>query len=187
MAKSANFNSISKTLKSLSVTMDKIDKTNLSTSFTIKIDVDTGVADRILALVERVPYEARIAFNKTLEVIANDLWATLDENMDAAVWKWHGDTRDIVDTGDLRDSGKVYVDGDDIVIKYSQEYAAIVHFGGYTESGFNPGVQIYYPARPWVEATLSGDGPVPRFDFNKALEDNFFAFLAKSTIKELFD
>ena len=76
-----------------------------------------------------------------MKIISNDLHATLDDAMEANVG---ADMRDIIDTGNLRDSGRVTVDGDDIVIKYDEEYAAIVHYGGYIKSGCNPDVSVYY-------------------------------------------
>ena len=187
MARSIQFNSIRKSLKTMGASFEAMDGANNTASARIKIDVDTAVIQGILKQVEKFPYEARKAFKSTLEIIANDLMATLDENMEAKAWDWKGDKRDIVETGDLKESGRVYLEGDDIVISYSQEYAAIVHFGGYIKSGFNPDIQIYYPARPWVEATLLGNGPVPGFDFNTALEENFLEFLGRSALKGLLD
>lgn len=187
MARNVQFEAVRKSLKSLSASFEAVDNANAKVSSRIKIDVDTKVIQRILKQVEKFPYEARKAFKSTLEIIANDLWATLDQNMETNAWDWKGDKRDIIDTGALRDSGRVYLEGDDIVITYSEDYAAIVHFGGYVQSGFNPEIQIYYPARPWVEATLLGNGPVPGFDFNTALEENFLEFLGKSALKSLLD
>lgn len=185
MARGIQYNSIRRSLKTLGAKFDRIDNIKNSASTTIKLEIQTKTIEKVLRLVEQFPYEARKAFNQTLQVIANDLWSTLDENMESSVWSWKGDTRDIIDTGDLRDSGRVYLEGDDIVITYSEEYAAIVHFGGYIKSGLQPDVQIYYPARPWVEATLLGNGPVPGFNFDEALERNFIEFLGKSALKEL--
>lgn len=185
MAKNSQTRSIEKTLRTLSAKLKATSGIKGRASASIKIDVDTGTIERILKQTEKFPFEARKAFKQALQIIANDLWATLDENMEANVWSWTDDTRDIIDTGALRDSGRVYVDGDDIVITYSEEYAALVHFGGYIKSGFNPEVQIVYPARPWVQATLTGDGPVPGFDFDGALRRNFFEVLAKGVFKDL--
>lgn len=181
----AQFQSLRKALKSLNVATNTFDKAKGKVVTKFKIDVKTSTIDKVLGMTEKFPDAARVAFKKTLEVLANDLLATLDENMEAAAWNWNGDTRDIIDTGALRDSGKVFVDGEDIVITYSEDYAAIVHFGGYIRSGFNPEIQIYYPPRPWVTATLTGDGPVPGFDFDGELRRNFFMFLGQSALKEL--
>lgn len=181
MAKSsANFQALRKKLLSLKASVDVLDKRKASAKFKIKFDIDTRAIERLLDQAEKFPQEARLAFDDSLKIIANDLHATLDEAMEASVWQWsYPPTRDIVDTGQLRDSGKVFVDGDDIVISYGTEYAAIVHFSGYMKDGGETGADIYYPARPWITATLEGGGPVPKFDFAKELEANFYPFLLK--------
>lgn len=183
--KRTGFDSMAKTMKTLTVNFNTIDKAKNSVASQIKIDIKTKTIQKVLKQTEKFPYEARKAFKETLQIIANDLWAALDENMEAEAWGWNGDTRDIVDTGALRDSGRVYLDGDDIVITYSEDYAAIVHFGGYVQSGFAPDAQIFYPARPWIEATLTGNGPVPKFNFSAALEENFFRILGQGALKSL--
>lgn len=183
MANSINANALRKSLKTLGAELASIDGFKDKAKTRIKISIDADLIERFTKQAEKFPYEVRRAFNTTLKIIANDLWAALDEAMEANIWKWNDDTRDIIDTGDLRDSGKVYIDGDDIVITYKEEYAAIVHYGGYVKSGLNPEISIYYPARPWIEAVLTGKYGVTAFDFNKALEETFFSILAQ----EVFD
>lgn len=184
MAKSSSFNGLAKSLRTLSVRLDSMKDVQGSFSSNVKIDIGAKNIDNILRFAEKFPDKARIAYKQTLMIIANDLSAALDEAMEASVWIWNDDTRDIIDTGALRDSGSVVVDGDDIVISYSEEYAAIVHFGGYVKSGFNPDVQVYYPARPWVEAVLLGGYPVEQFDFAGEFTDVFISRLGSIVLGE---
>ena len=95
MARSIQFNSIRKSLKTMGASFEAMDGANNTASARIKIDVDTAVIQGILKQVEKFPYEARKAFKSTLEIIANDLMATLDENMEAKAWDWKGDKREI--------------------------------------------------------------------------------------------
>lgn len=140
----------------------------------VDISIESKDIDDIIRFADKFPDLARIAYKQALMIVANDLAAALDEAMEAPVWQWSdGGTRDIIDTGSLRDSGTVLVDGDTIIISYSEEYAAIVYFGGYVKSGFNPEIQIYYPGRPWVEAVLLGGMGVSKFDFGKELSQVF--------------
>jgi hypothetical protein len=175
---------LSRRLKNMRVAVSKLeDFDGKQATSTMELKLDNKAIDRLVAFVDKWPDQSAIALKESLGIIAVDLNASLDDAMDAAVWQWNDDTRDIVDTGELRDSANVYVDGNNIVITYSQEYAAIVHFGGYAKSGFNPEIQIYYPPRPWVEAVLLGGYPVPQFDFVKELSDVFISRLGDMVLK----
>ena len=96
----------------------------------------------------------------------------LNKALEADVWSWPrttlrqngttaGTTRDIVDTGRLRDSLKVTTKflktKTTFSIAYSAPYAALVHEGGYIlpygDSFKNP---MYIPGRPWISAVLDG-------------------------------
>jgi len=181
VAKSINANSIIKSLKKLNTIFETVEKTGKTHTSRLEISTRTE-GEEVFELIKKFPYEARKAYKLALEVTANDLAASLDEAMESSVWRWNDDTRDIIDTGDLRDSQKVEVDENGIIIRYREEYAAIVHYGGYIESGLNPAVLIYYPARPWIEAVLTGNGPVEKFDVRKELEENLLEFLGKSIL-----
>ena len=80
----------------------------------------------------------------------------LNSAMESPVWQWTTDTRDIIDTGRLRDSLQIRMNGFGLIVSYSTPYAGIVHYGGVKRNG---GI---YPARPWAEAVLIGNGPVPQ-------------------------
>lgn len=184
MAKSTNANSIIKSLKKINAIFETVEKSGKT--YTSRLEIGTRTeGEEIFDLIKKFPYEARKAYKLALEVTANDLAASLDEAMESNVWQWNDGNRDIIDTGSLRDSQTVEVDEDGIIIRYREEYAAIVHYGGYIESGFNPAVLIYYPPRPWVEAVLTGNGPVEKFDVRKELEKNLLEFLGKRILDKL--
>ena len=83
----------------------------------------------------------------------------LNNAMESPVWQWTTDTRDIIDTGRLRDSLQIKMNGFGLIVSYNTPYAGIVHYGGIKKNG---GI---YPARPWAEAVLLGNGPVPQADW----------------------
>lgn len=144
-----------------------------------KVSIKASGLKDVLSFFEEFPKASQRAHYKTMNRIVTDLKEALDAAMEADVWEWISDTRDIIDTGALKNSGKViYSKSDDSVqISYEEEYAAIVHFGGMIRSGYNPEVQILYPARPWITATLEGGSVVPKFEFEKRYLDYFVDFL----------
>lgn len=113
------------------------------------------------------------------QIVAEKLAAALDDAIDNAVWQWdEGGARDIYDTGKLKASRSVVVNGNKIIVSYDVPYAGIVHFGGYVIPYGNPNAEkVYLPARPWVDSVILGGGPVPKFDFEsiyiQAIEDAF--------------
>ena len=117
------------------------------------------------------------AINDASQQIAVDLKQALDEAMRSGVWRTVDGTDDIIDTGALLASGKVTVTDSGVTISYDAPYAALVHYGGYIAPYGNQQARVYLPPRPWVEAVLSGIGPVPPFDFRsyyqKAIEREF--------------
>ena len=104
------------------------------------------------------------AHSKALLLLAEDLELALAAAMEDNVWDWDYGDGDIYDTGALQKSGRVIVSGDSLQVVYDEEYAAIVHYGGYISPYGNPNVSIYMPGRPWVQSVILGGGPVPQFD-----------------------
>ena len=88
----------------------------------------------------------------------------LDQAMEANVWTWISDTRNIIDTAALKESLTIRMNGFGLIVSYSMPYAAIVHYGGIMKNG-----QVY-PARPWAESVLLGGGPVSQINWVKVLE-----------------
>jgi len=96
----------------------------------------------------------------------------LNNALESKTWDWPretyrkngsvaGRTRDIVDTGRLKDSLKVSTKflktKTTFTIDYSAPYATFVHEGGYiTPYGDTTRDSVYAPGRPWVTAVLQG-------------------------------
>lgn len=139
-------------------------------------DVDYSDVKRF---VEAFPDKAQIAHEAALQIVGRDLEKALKEAIGAAVWDWKGETRDIVDTGALRRTMKVIVEGSEMRCYSDREYAALVHYGGYFHPYGNPRIRLYYPARPWIEAVVLGGGPVDRFDFAASYQPRFARQLRK--------
>ena len=114
---------------------------------------------------EKIITKIRRAINGATEEVARALKEALDEAILSEVWQWTEGVRDIYDTGELMESGTVTVDGTGIKIAYSAPYAMLVHYGGYINPYGISSAKVYLPPRPWIEATLNGDGPVPKFDY----------------------
>ena len=106
------------------------------------------------------------AIDMVLGKLALEVKAALDAAIKAPVWAWSSGSRDIFNTGELMQSGKVTVTGDGIQVSYSAPYANLVHNGGYIYPYGNKKLRpIYLPGRPWVTSVLQGGGPVKAFDF----------------------
>ena len=110
--------------------------------------------------------------------VAIKLKKALDDALLSQGWNWIDGTRDIVSSGDLMESGRVEYDeaSDQISIQYDNDYAGIVHYGGYIKSGYNANVQIFYPARPWIDSVLEGGNGIQAFDFGGEYEKAFTRF-----------
>lgn len=148
-------------------------KSNLSGQRTIleipsiNFGINIKGIDRAQEILKVFPEKVKKAHDQAMIIVCRELKQALDRAMEADVWQWHDGTRDIIDTGALKASGRVTYNSqqESVSITYDEEYAAIVHFGGYTKSGYNPNVQIYYPARPWIQATLQGTHGISQFPF----------------------
>jgi DNA-binding protein YbaB len=141
---------------------------NRSISFNVGgIVVNAEFKDqKVTSFLEKLPSLINKAHKNALNQLTELLRDALNTAMESSVWDWGSDSRDIIDTGALRDSLKLYVDSDgDIHVLYGEDYAAIVHYGGYFHPFGNENVIQYYPGRPWVDSVLNGGGPVPQFDF----------------------
>lgn len=118
-------------------------------SFTAKAkDVDARAA---IDQIRKVQQE-------TIQLSASKLEALLDSAMASGIW---GELGDIVDSGDLRDSLSVIIEGDSVQISYDSPYANLIHYGGYIAPYGNTNIEkVYIPGRPWVESVFLGNGPV---------------------------
>lgn len=107
---------------------------------------------------------------KVFEQVARDYAIAQVYELEEDKWAWNRVTvrrngtvvftpRNIVDTGDLRNSLSLKIQSESAVYRYSLPYAAIVHEGGKTAKG------KIYPARPWTQSALDEDPPIDNFFF----------------------
>jgi len=165
---------LKKSKKEIKATIKELN--NKSISFVVgDIVVNAEFKDqKITDFLEKLPSLINKAHKNALNKLTDLLRNALDDAIESPVWEWNSDNRDIIDTGALRDSLKIYVDSDsDIHILYGQDYAAIVHYGGYFHPFGNKNAKAYYPGRPWVDSVLNGGGPVPQFDFESNYKNLF--------------
>jgi len=121
---------------------------------------------KILGL-EEIEGRFMAAISRANERIAIDLKKALDEAMSSEIWRTPSGRADIIDSGTLRDSGRVLITTRGISVEYTAPYAALVHFGGYINPYGNIGLRVYLPPRPWVEAVLDSENGLMPFDFSK--------------------
>lgn len=119
--------------------------------------------------------DIEISLDRIPSYIVETLRPALDAALDAS-WNWRTGSRDIVDTGALKNSLSISTSGNKISISYSSPYAGITHYGGYIRPYGNPYAEpVYLPARPWIDAVLGeAPGPVKPIDI-QALADKAFS------------
>lgn len=140
----------------------------------IKVSANLGVG--ISAKVKLTGYKAsdfgrdlNRAMKDANQLIANRIGEALDAAMESSAW---ASGKDIIDTGQLKNSLTVTATASGISIKYAAPYAAIVHYGGYIVPYGNPSLsKVYIPPRPWVTSVIEGGGPVPAFDFESVYRE----------------
>ncbi len=91
---------------------------------------------------------------KGIEAVQRAVEINLDKSMSRS-WGWISGSRDIVDTGALKDSLEMNISSDSFSVSYNEPYANLVHYGGYINPYGNPNARVYLPGRPWVETTFS--------------------------------
>lgn len=101
------------------------------------------------------------AINRASERIAVDLKSALDEAIRSPIWSG----QDIVDSGQLLNSGTVTVGPNGVTVAYDAPYAALVHYGGYIHPYGKTSSRVYLPPRPWMESVIYGGAGLQPFDF----------------------
>ena len=151
--------SLSSKIKARAQSWEKIwDETSYTQ--TSRLDIDVSLKDIPMGGLLK-EWQAAIIDNMKSSLAASipEVSNLLDDAMESSVWSWTNGTRDIIDTGQLKNSLQIKMNGFGLIISYSLPYAAIVHYGGITRNGF------VYPARPWAQSVLLGEGPVPQADW----------------------
>lgn len=109
-------------------------------------------------------------------MVAPELNAAFQDAMGSEVWQWPRETirrgsldaqgkrgpgyrvtspRNIVDQGRLRQSNEYFISGTLVMFKWTEPYAAAVHYGAEIHPwGDKSKAKVKLPARPWTDAVL---------------------------------
>lgn len=118
-----------------------------------KIVIDTKEVQQLIEKISSLNISEKLLTK--LEDVVDE---ALRDAISTSKWKaYDGTTVDIVDTGALRSSQKVQVQGNSLVITYDVPYANLVHFGGYVVPyGNSFAERVFIPARPWTSIITDG-------------------------------
>lgn len=103
------------------------------------------------------------AVNRATAKFAAELGDQLDAAIKADVWQGG----DLYDTGELLSSGRVVLTDNGFSVVYDAPYAMLLHYGGYIHPYGNENARVYLPPRPWVEAVLTGNGPIDQIQWER--------------------
>lgn len=146
----------------------------------IKVTVNTNMQAR-----------AEAAAKQAAEALAGELFASMQQSFTAKAWEWPGTTergggstvgspRNIIDVGNLRQSGSYRMVGPyKAEFRWSAAYATAVH-EGYRRFRAD-GSASSWPARPWTDAVL-GRVRVPGiepFPLQQRLRETWLAYFRR--------
>lgn len=110
--------------------------------------------------------KAQDAARRASEIVMGELFAAFQQSFTAKAWDWPGETRrtagtagsprNIIDTGNLRQSGSYQMAGPfRAIFRWSANYATAVHEGAMIYPwGNRDADRVLLPARPWTRAVL---------------------------------
>lgn len=132
-----------------------------------------GAALRVTGFKQNIKIDINGKIEKAIKQGTSNLKLELETKLDQAVefdgWGWTKGTRDIVDTGNLKNSASIALTADGIDISYDAPYAGIIHYGGYIQPyGDNSRERVFIPGRPWIESLINGGGPIDPLDYEEA-------------------
>ena len=143
----------------------------LTTDFSFGAGLSVEVADIGRIDTRQIRDLAVAQLKLVMPRIEQRLASALDAAISSPVWSWEDGSRDIVDSGELKNSLNITWNGMRAIIRYDVPYAMLVHEGGYIQPYGNPNAErVYLPGRPWIRSTLLGGGPVPQFEWEEAIK-----------------
>lgn len=123
-----------------------------------------------------IAQKAQQAAIEATRIVAPDINASFQDAMGSPVWQWPRETirrgsldssgkrgpgyrvfspRDIVDQGRLRQSNEYIISGTLVLFKWTEPYAAAVHYGAEIYPwGDKTKDKVKLPPRPWTDAVL---------------------------------
>ena len=126
------------------------------------------VKDNSPAMKKRVSKALSRGTQKATSYVEKNLKIALDRSI-SSLWTWTNGSRDIIDTGNLKNSLKLTAVFSQtkvsFQIQYKTPYAAFVHYGGVMKPYGNKSARdVLIPARPWVQAIVEGSYGQEKFD-----------------------
>ena len=133
------------------------------------------VKDNSPAMKKRVSKALSKGTQKASAYVEKNLKIALDKAM-TSMWTWTEGSRDIVDTGKLKNSLKLTAVFNQTKvswqIQYRTPYAAFVHYGGVIKPYGNKNARdVLIPARPWVQAIMEGSYGQEKFDIKTPFDE----------------
>ena len=133
------------------------------------------VKDNSPAMKKRVSKALSKGTQKASAYVEKNLKIALDKAM-ASMWTWTEGSRDIIDTGKLKNSLKLTTVFNQTKvnwqIQYRTPYAAFVHYGGVIKPYGNKNARdVLIPARPWVQAVMEGSYGQEKFDIKTPFDE----------------
>ncbi len=133
------------------------------------------VKDNSRAMKKRVSKALSKGTQKASAYVEKNLKIALDKAM-TSMWTWTEGSRDIIDTGKLKNSLKLTAVFNQTKvswqIQYRTPYAAFVHYGGVIKPYGNKNARdVLIPARPWVQAIMEGSHGQPKFDIKTPFDE----------------
>ncbi len=133
------------------------------------------VKDNSPAMKKRVSKALSKGTQKGSAYVEKNLKIALDKAM-TSMWTWTEGSRDIIDTGKLKNSLKLTAVFNQTKvswqIQYRTPYAAFVHYGGVIKPYGNKNARdVLIPARPWVQAVMEGSHGQEKFDIKTPLDE----------------
>ena len=133
------------------------------------------VKDNSPAMKKRVSKALSKGTLKASSYVEKNLKIALDKAM-TSMWTWTSGSRDIIDTGKLKNSLKLTAVFNQTKvswqIQYRTPYAAFVHYGGVIKPYGNRNARdVLIPARPWVQAVMEGSYGQEKFDIKTPFDE----------------
>ena len=133
------------------------------------------VKDNSPAMKKRVSKALSKGTLKASSYVEKNLKIALDKAM-TSMWTWTSGSRDIIDTGKLKNSLKLTAVFNQTKvswqIQYRTPYAAFVHYGGVIKPYGNKNARdVLIPARPWVQAIMEGSYGQEKFDIKTPFDE----------------
>lgn len=126
---------------------------------------------------------------KATTYVSSGLKTALDGAMSSTTWSWPretfrqngdiaGTSRDIVDTGKLKNSLELKEaygqTKSSITIKYGAPYAALMHYGGAIQPYGNKNANtVLIPGRPWITGVVKGENGFKKYDMVSDMQRGF--------------